>query len=229
MVARDLHPDYASTRFAEALGVPVVPVQHHLAHVVACMAEHGIAPPVLGVAFDGTGYGGDGTVWGGEFLLVERGKWRRVGHLRRFRLPGGEAAVREPRRAAIGLLVEAFGPAALDMSGLAPVTAFSKAERTVMARMVQRGVNAPETSSAGRLLDAFAALCGLRQVNAHEGQAACMLEWAAGDRPAEAAYPFAVTEEPDGMLVVDWQPALEAALADLQSRRDSDDSCGGGA
>jgi len=216
-VARDLHPDYASTRMAEALGVRMVPVQHHLAHVVACMAEHGIEPPVLGVAFDGTGDGGDGTVWGGEFLLVQRGPWRRVGHLRRFRLPGGEAAVREPRRAALGLLVETFGRDAPGMTDLAPLAGFGDAERAVMARMVERGVNAPETSSAGRLLDAFASLCGLCQVNAYEGQAASMLEWAAGDQPPEAAYPFTVAEAPDGMLVVDWQPALEEALADLRA------------
>ena len=216
-VARDLHPDYASNRVAESLGVPIVPVQHHLAHIVACTAEHGIESPVLGVAFDGTGYGGDGTVWGGEFLLVERGRWRRVGHLRHFRLPGGEAAVREPRRAAFGLLAEAFGPAALDMTDLAPLAGLDEAERAVMGRMVERGVNAPETSSAGRLLDAFAALCGLCQVNAYEGQAASMLEWAAGDRPAEGGYSFTVAEAPDGMLVVDWRQALEDALADLRA------------
>ena len=117
-VACDMHPDYGSTRFAERAGLPRVPVQHHVAHVMACMAEHGLAPPVLGVAWDGTGYGPDGTAWGGEFLLIEEGGWRRAGHLHRFRLPGGERAAREPRRAALGLLYELFGSDAFAMEFL---------------------------------------------------------------------------------------------------------------
>ncbi|MBO0711306.1 MAG: carbamoyltransferase HypF, partial [Acetobacteraceae bacterium] len=149
LVARDLHPDYASGRVAEASGLPVVAVQHHLAHVASCLAEHGIAPPVLGVAWDGSGYGPDGTVWGGEFLLVTRDGWRRVAHLRRFRLPGGEAAVREPRRAAIGLLYEAFGDDALAMTDLPPVAAFPAGELRVLTTVLARGVNAPWCSSAG--------------------------------------------------------------------------------
>ncbi len=217
LVARDLHPDYASSRAAGSLGAPVVPVQHHLAHIVACVAEQAIEPPVLGVAWDGTGHGGDGTVWGGEFLLVEKAAWRRVGHFRHFRLPGGEAAVREPRRAALGLLFAAFGRDAFGMVDLAPVAAFGEAERAVVARMLERGVNSPLTSSVGRLLDAFAALCGIRQVNAYEGQAASALEWAAGDREGGEAYPFPVAEDADGRLIVDWQPALERGLADLRA------------
>ncbi len=108
LAVRDLHPDYHSTRAAETSGLPLLAVQHHLAHVAACMAEHGLEPPVLGVAWDGTGYGPDGTVWGGEFLLVTADGWRRVAHLRPFRLPGGDAAMREPRRSAIGLLYRGF-------------------------------------------------------------------------------------------------------------------------
>ena len=119
LVVRDLHPDYHSTRAAERLGVPVVAVQHHHAHVAACMAEHGLTPPVLGVAWDGTGYGPDGTVWGGEFIRVDAAGWQRVAYLRPFRLPGGEAAIREPRRSALGLLFAAFGRDALAMTDLA--------------------------------------------------------------------------------------------------------------
>ena len=190
-------------------------MQHHLAHVAACLAENGIAPPALGIAWDGTGYGGDGTIWGGEFIRIETNTWRRVGHFRRFRLPGGEAAVREPRRSALGLLVEAFGDDAFGMTDLPPVAAFDTAERSVVARMLARDVNAPETSSVGRLLDAFAALCGLRQVNAYEGQAPIEFEWAAGERRTGKRYDFPIVSGKGGMLVVDWQPALEAALADL--------------
>ena len=128
LAVRDLHPDYASTRAAEASGLPVLVVQHHLAHVTACMAEHGIQPPVLGVAWDGTGYGPDGTVWGGEFLLVAAGGWRRFAKLRPFRLPGGDRAIREPRRTALGLLYEAYGERAFEMTQLAPISGLSPTE-----------------------------------------------------------------------------------------------------
>ena len=110
-VACDAHPDYLSTRFARQLGVPVREVQHHFAHVVSCMAENELEGPVLGVAWDGTGYGTDGTIWGGEFLRATRHDFERVAHLRQFRLPGGDSAVREPRRSAAGVLYEIFGDA----------------------------------------------------------------------------------------------------------------------
>jgi len=183
-VARDLHPDYHSSRLAQTMGLPTVAVQHHLAHVMACLAEHELAPPALGVAFDGAGYGTDGTVWGGEFLLVADAGWRRVAHLRSFRLPGGEAAIRQPRRAAFALLYEAFGRDALTMTDLPPIAAFSSAERKILAAMIDRGVNAPVTTSAGRLFDAVAALTGLRQRASYEGQAAAELEWAIEDGAA---------------------------------------------
>jgi hydrogenase maturation protein HypF len=118
LAVRDLHPDYASTRAAEASGLPIVAVQHHLAHAAACLAEHGLAPPALGVVWDGTGYGPDRTIWGGELLHVTEAGWHRVGRLRPFRLPGAEPAVREPRRAALGLLHAAFGEACLAMTDL---------------------------------------------------------------------------------------------------------------
>ncbi|MFH1340603.1 MAG: carbamoyltransferase HypF [Pseudomonadota bacterium] len=216
-VVRDLHPDYASSRAAEALELPVVTVQHHVAHVAACMAEHRITPPVLGVAWDGTGHGPDGTIWGGEFLLVTESGWRRVGYLRPFRLPGGEAAAREPRRAALGLLHEAFGEDAFATTDLPPVAAFSAGERMILRTMLARGFNAPFTSSAGRLFDAFAAICGLRQRASYEGQAAAELEWAADGHVTGRRYEFPVrgVMETEVRHIVDWQPALEATLADL--------------
>jgi hydrogenase maturation protein HypF len=219
LAVHDLHPDYASSRCAELSGLPTVAVQHHLAHVAACLAEHRTAPPALGVAWDGTGYGPDGTVWGGEFLLVTKEGWRRVAHLRQFRLPGGEAAAREPRRAALGLLFAAFGEAALAMTDLPPVATFTPAERAVLGTMLSRGINAPLTSSAGRLFDAFAALAGLRQRANYEGQAAIELEGAADGRARGRCYPFTISEAADeeGAMIVDWQPALEQALADVRA------------
>jgi hydrogenase maturation protein HypF len=216
-VVHDLHPDYYSTRVAGRIGPQPVTVQHHLAHVAACIAEHGLDAPLLGVAWDGTGDGGDGTVWGGEFLHVTTSGWRRVGHLRSFRLPGGEAAVREPRRSALGLLHAMFGSAAFAMTDLAPVAAFNEGERAVLSAMLDRGVNAPATTSAGRLFDAVAALLGLRQRSAYEGQAAMELEWAAdcGNRRRSRHYAFPIRRPaPDEPIVVDWEPAVRAVLAD---------------
>ncbi len=219
LVVRDGHPDYHSSRVAEASGLPVLTVQHHLAHVLAGMAEHDLAPPVLGVAWDGTGHGLDGTVWGGEFLLVTATGWRRAAHLLPFRLPGGEAAVREPRRSALGLLFAAYGRDALEMTDLAPVAAFTQAERATLAVMLERGLNAPLTSSAGRLFDAIAALTGLRQRSSYEGQAAAELEWAADACPARARRSYAfpvVAGAPASPRVVDWRPALGEILADVR-------------
>ena len=219
IAVRDLHPDYHSSRIADASGLPTIAVQHHVAHVAACMAEHRLEPPVLGVSWDGTGYGPDGTVWGGEFLVIAEAGWRRVAHLRPFRLPGGEAAVREPRRSALGLLFELFGPACLAMTDLVPVAAFTEAERNVLAAMLTRGVNAPVTTSAGRLFDAVAALLDLRQRSTYEGQAAMQLEWAAGEDAGDpvwrSAYSLAVTNA--APIIVDWEPAIRALLADLRA------------
>ena len=219
LVARDLHPDYHSTRVAETLGVPTFAIQHHVAHIAACMAEHGLEPPVLGVSWDGTGYGTDGTVWGGEFLHITQDGWRRAAHLRPFRLPGGEAAVREPRRSALGVLHAAFGAEALAMTDLAPVAAFTPAERRALATMLDRGINAPVTTSAGRLFDAVAALVGLRQQAGYEGQAAMELEWAAdGTAAAENPYAFRILAgAADRPLILDWLPVLEALLADIRA------------
>ena len=219
LVACDLHPDYATSHMAADIGPPVVAVQHHLAHIVACMAEHGIKPPVLGVAWDGTGYGVDGTIWGGEFLLVTEDGWRRVAHLRSFSLPGGEQAAREPCRSAIGLLYEAVGAALFEMEELPPVAEFSRSERNILGAALAKGVNAPRTSSMGRLFDGFAALCGLRQRASYEGQAAAEFEWAADGHVAQTPYdlvlrPGATKDDP---TILDWRPALDALLRDRRA------------
>ncbi len=159
--------------------VPIVRVQHHHAHVAACMAEHGLEGPVLGLSWDGTGYGPDGTIWGGEALLCRGADYHRVAHLRTFPLPGGDRAARQPRRAALGLLYEIMGPQAFE---LLPRDWFSESEQRAFAAMLARGLNCPRTSSMGRLFDAIAALCGLGQEMTFEGQAAMKLEFAAEDR-----------------------------------------------
>jgi hydrogenase maturation protein HypF len=234
-VACDMHPDYRSTLHARSMGLPVVPVQHHHAHMAACIAENEIDGEVLGVSWDGTGYGLDQTVWGGEFLAGTATRFRRAAHLRPFRLPGGERAVREPRRSAIGALFEVFGSAAFEMRDLPCFEGFSDNEVATLRRSLERGINAPVTTSAGRLFDAVASLAGARQVMAFEGQAAMMLEYAAAGARDRGVYPFTIREGTipaivsrwdagnlaggggagEGpLLVVDWAPLLEAVVAD---------------
>jgi hydrogenase maturation protein HypF len=210
-VACDLHPDYLSTQYAERIGVPVERVQHHVAHVLGCMAENHVRPPVLGIAWDGSGRGSDGTVWGGECLHVTEASIRRVAHLRPFLLPGNEKAVREPRRVALAILYEIFGEDVVDVDS-PTLRAFTPTEREALLTMLRRKVNAPVTSSAGRLFDAFASLTGLRQVASFEGQAAMELENSLHGANEEQPYPYKVDSRGD-TLWLDWEPAVRALLA----------------
>jgi len=217
-VVCDRHPDYASTQFARSTGLPLTAVQHHLAHILACLLEHGRGPEgVLGVAWDGTGYGEDGTVWGGEFLLLRGGEARRFARLRPFRLAGGEAAIRDGRRAALGLAHEARDA---DFRRLAMRLGFSEAEAGLLETMLERGVNSPVTTSAGRLFDAVGALIGIGAHNRFEGQIPLALEAAAAGHSGEApALPFPLRAVPGGGGVaaeLDWQP-LVAALEEGRS------------
>jgi hydrogenase maturation protein HypF len=213
-VVCDLHPDYASTSYARALGTPIVAVQHHYAHVLSCLADNGLEAPALGVAWDGSGWGTDGTVWGGEFLRATPAGFERTAHFRTFPLPGGEAAVREPRRAALGLLHAFAGAQALTWERFAPIADFAPAQRGVLGKMLDRGLSSPLTSSVGRLFDAVASLAGLRQKTSFEGQAAMELEYAA-ERGCGAPYPFPLVVA-DAEAVVDWEPMLRELLADLR-------------
>jgi hydrogenase maturation protein HypF len=219
LVAHDLHPGYPSTRWAEEWavthGIPSFAVQHHHAHLVSCLAENETPGPALGVTWDGTGYGTDGTVWGGEFLRGDAGGFTRFAHLRPFRLPGGEAAVREPRRAALAVLFEVLGGDAFSREDLPPVRAFSPNERTLLAQMLENGLNAPVTTSAGRLFDAVAALLGLSQRTRYEGQAAMALE-AAADPREDAAWPLPLVPREGAAALLDWEPLVRALLEDLK-------------
>ncbi len=220
LIACDLHPDYASTGHAERLAaewsVPLVRVQHHHAHVAACMAEHGLPGPVLGFSWDGTGYGADGTVWGGEALLCEDGNFARVAHLRTFRLPGGDKAVRQPRRSALGVLFEIMGEEAAEKMAAVGREAeeFRPPELKTLFSMLGQDVRCPRTSSMGRLFDAVAALCGLPGVISFEGQAAMALEFIAMEcqREENDAYPLPLSG--DSPMVADWEPLIRAVLAD---------------
>ncbi len=217
-VACDAHPDYASTRFAEKLGVPVVRVQHHLAHILACLLDNDRYPDrVLGVAWDGTGYGSDGTIWGGEFILVDRKARtaKRVAHLRPFQLPGGETAVREPRRVAFSLLHTAFGPRDSRTLEAAGALGLDREKQSLLHEIATRGLNSPVTTSAGRLFDGVAALLGLRTHTHFEGQAAMDVEFCADAASGEGA-PLKLHVRPEaegGKLILDWAPLLADLLA----------------
>jgi len=226
VVAHDPHPDYASTMMAldHAPARRSIAVQHHHAHIAACCFEHDLRGPVLGIAWDGTGLGTDGTLWGGEILVCDGARFERVAHLRSFPLPGGDAAIIDPRRAALGLLYEIEGERVFERSIAA---AFSPVEQRVFRSLLQGSLRCPRTSAAGRLFDAVSALLGLATTISFEGQAAIALEIAA-DRAAaniseeetDLAFPFAIAET-NGRLVLDWEPLLRGLLAAVEGAQDT--------
>ena len=210
-VVHDKHPGYSSTQYAQASGLPCVPVQHHLAHVLACLLEHNHpADGVLGIAWDGTGYGEDGTVWGGEFILLRKNQAERFARLRPFRLAGSEAAVTDARRIALGLAHEigAFRPMAARFN-------YSDRDTALLAIMLKERLNSPLCTSAGRLFDGFGALLGLGERNLFEGQLPLAVEAAATSAPQDddaLPFPVVAARSPGAYLEVDWQPAVERML-----------------
>jgi hydrogenase maturation protein HypF len=208
VVAHDLHPDYLSTRFAHGRGLETLAVQHHHAHLAACLAEHGEEGPAVGAIFDGAGLGTDGAVWGGELLAGGLASAERVGHLWPVRLPGGDRAVRQPWRMACAWLAEALGgppPVPAALAGRVEPRAWH-----AVAEMARTGVASPVTTSAGRLFDAVAALCGLRTEVTYEGQAAIELE-AACDPAERGGY-----EMPAAGGVLDARPTVLAVARDVR-------------
>ncbi len=214
IVAHDLHPEYLSTKWALGTDLPKVGVQHHHAHIVSVTAEHGISDPVVGVAFDGTGYGEDGKIWGGEFLVCDWKGYERFAHLRYVPMPGGAGAIRRPARMAVGTLAYL---GLLDHPGAAPLQSrLAENEERTLLTMVERGVNSPLTSSMGRLFDAVAAICGVADDARYEGEAAILLE-AACDAGEKGAYEFEIlpSTESGAPFIVDSSPVLRAVLDDV--------------
>jgi hydrogenase maturation protein HypF len=204
----DLHPDYLSTKYAKDLGIPCVEIQHHHAHIASCMAENQLTGVVLGVAWDGTGAGADGTIWGGEFLLGDESRMERIATFRKFRLPGASQAVKEPRRSAIGLLFETFDRNLTRCDNLPPLQSFNENERLLLSRMLAAGFNSPYTSSAGRLFDAVSSLIGLRQVASFEGQGAMELEFSLAGIQSDECYTFEPGSE------INWIPMIKEIVYD---------------
>lgn len=214
IVAHDLHPDYLSTVYAREIpDLPRIGVQHHHAHMASCMAENGLEGDVIGVIFDGTGLGSDGTIWGGEFFLGGYASFKRWGHFRQVPLPGGDAAVREPFRMALSYLYSACGDAlfSLDLPFMEEIPA---GDRKLFLSMLERRINSPLTSSCGRLFDAVAAIIGLRNRVTYEGQAAIELEALAEQGQARDHYPFTLLEG-EGGLLVDFAPMVRALANDV--------------
>jgi hydrogenase maturation protein HypF len=208
VIACDLHPAYWTTRLAEELPhSQIIRVQHHHAHIVSAMAENGLSREVIGLAMDGTGYGPDGTAWGGEFLAADEIDFRRAGHIRPYMLPGSEKAVKEPWRVAASLLRESFGDTWRDVARRLPLKE-KESHFDVLENMMVQGFNSPLTSSLGRVFDGVAAILGTRQAVSFEGQAAMELETLAAGR-TKKSYPFELMREGD-RIVLDLRPLVRA-------------------
>ncbi len=211
-----MHPDYLSTRYALELQVDhKVQVQHHHAHIVSCMAEHKLEGAVIGLSFDGTGYGTDGAIWGGEILVARAHDFERAGHLAYVPMPGSAAAIKEPWRMAVSYLQEAYGGDFRNLN-LALVKEIDSAKLTVIGEMIAKGINSPLTSSLGRLFDGVAAICGIRQRVNFEGQAAMELEMAAAE-DSDGVYDYGW--ETDGAYRVLTAPIIQGVVDDLANAK----------
>lgn len=213
-IAHDLHPDYLGTRWAlQRKEVPRVAVQHHQAHIAAVAAERHLNGPILGLAMDGTGYGTDGTIWGGEILMVEGARFKRLGHFRHLFLPGGDSAVKEPWRMALSALW-AIAPDDVERQFPDFLSGWTPEKVRVVLQMLRRGVNTFTTSSCGRVFDAVSALVGLRQAVTYEGQAAIELEQAI--EPDDGSYEGRLAEGDGGMVILDPLPMVRKVVEEIR-------------
>lgn len=214
-VACDFHPDYVSTRYARKLsemwGVPLLMVQHHHAHIAAVLGEYGIDEDVIGIAFDGTGWGEDGTVWGGEFLIANRGGFKRAGHFAHVLMPGGEKSILEIDRMGLSYLVSAYG-STKNIPSFPFIDGFDPARLRLLLSAIESRVNAPLTSSCGRLFDAVSSLLGLCRLPSYDAQGAVLLETAAHDpEKLENPYPYFI----DDNLIVHFEPMIRNIVKDI--------------
>ncbi|NMF58396.1 carbamoyltransferase HypF [Pseudanabaena yagii] len=216
VIACDAHPDYLSSQYArqlsQSLQIPIITVQHHYAHALACMVDNQIVAPVLGIAWDGTGYGTDGTIWGGEFLKINDSGFARVAHLQPFPLLGGDKAAKEPRRVALGILWEIFGDRLWDLQ-LSTLQSFTNSELRILKTLLTKPHHLPKTSSIGRLFDAVASLLNIYQITSFEGQAAIALEQIC-DPTIDEFYGMDVKNDGE----IDWTNLIQSILEDIQNQ-----------
>jgi len=217
IIVHDQHPDYASSHYAKSLHLPIVSVQHHHAHLLSCMAEHDIKPPLLGIICDGNGLGDNGTLWGGEFFTLDQSSnISRIASLRPFSLLGGAVALKEPRRSALAMLWEYMGDRVFSHTSLAPVSAFTEEEKALLQAMLNKRINSPRSSSLGRLFDCVASLLDLCQVSSYEGQSAQRLEQCFASIASDDYYRVLWQQDKD-LARFDWQPLLSDIIDDLNN------------
>jgi len=222
VIACDLHPEYLATKYAVEYttsnpDVGLVKVQHHHAHIVSCMADNGVDNhKVIGVAFDGTGIGNDGELWGGEFMITDYTGFERIAHLKYFPLPGGEKAIKEPWRTGVSLLYEIYGDQFPDIE-VNFVKNLDKEKSLALKTMLDRGINCPKTSSIGRLFDGVSAILELRKQITYEGEAAIELEMAAEDKNRTDSYEYEVIEE-NNKSIIDYSLIIKGIVDDLKKR-----------
>lgn len=217
VVVCDMHTDYLSSKYARKFSNNVISVQHHEAHIAACRAENQVSGAALGVAWDGTGLGLDGTIWGGEFFSSWDDGFKHYAQIRKFPLPGGEAAIKEPRRSALGLLYAAFGESIFEENKYLDILSvkFSKTELQSLRRMLDRKFNCPVTSSVGRLFDAVSSLVGISDITKFEGQSAMKLEFSV-DPKMEDSYSFDIIN--GELLIIDWKIMIDCILNEVSNR-----------
>ncbi len=210
IIAHDAHPDYLSSQYAHTQNLELIPIQHHYAHILSCLVDNQLEPPVLGIAWDGTGYGADHTLWGGEFIHVTQNNWQRIAYFQPFKLLGGEKSVKEPKRIALSLLAQLE----INLLENLPVTLknqFIKSELILFKNILAKKLNCPLTSSVGRLFDGVSSILGISHQVSFEGQAAIALEFAALKTKTNEFYDFSLTQN----IIIQWQPMLTAILEDL--------------
>ncbi|MCX6152686.1 MAG: carbamoyltransferase HypF [Candidatus Kapabacteria bacterium] len=229
----DLHPEYLSTKYSKGLNKNLIQVQHHVAHVLSCRLENSVSGKALGVAWDGTGLGFDGSIWGGEFFISDDSTIEHICQFRRFPLPGGEIAIKEPRRSAAGMLYQMMNGHLFDSENIALLNNFSNEERSILYTILNKQINCPKTSSLGRIFDTIASLLNLKQKSGYEGQAAMSVEFIA-DPEEQGSYPVIIKQEiPNdemedscisnndktgklkNILIIDWEPMLNLVLSDI--------------
>jgi hydrogenase maturation protein HypF len=225
IIACDLHPEYISTKFAKEIfekakkrkkKIYLFEIQHHHAHIASCMAENGLCGKVIGVAFDGTGYGSDGNMWGGEFLLADYSSFNRQAHLAYVPMPGADKVVLEPARMAFSYLYKTYKKS-INRLRLGVLKKIGKAKYSLFAEMIDKNINSPLTSSAGRLFDAVSSLVGIKDCIVYEGEAAIELERIAAT-DCDDIYEFKIRETPDEMIIEFW-PMIKEIVFDLKKRK----------
>ena len=210
IIAHDAHPDYLSSQYAHTQNLDLIPIQHHYAHILSCLVDNQLEPPVLGIAWNGTGYGADHTLWGGEFIHVTQTNWQRIAYFQPFKLLGGEKSVKEPKRIALSLLAQLN----INLLENLPVTLknqFTKSELILFKNILAKNLNCPLTSSVGRLFDGISSILGICHQVSFEGQAAIALEFATLETKTDEFYDFSLTQN----KIIQWQPMLRAILEDL--------------